>query len=170
MVQHTRKSGNKGTSCVHVWCPWTGKQHVVFSTVTSLLWVIISANICKTFNVPCVWKHLFYLSCEWIWKTCSFKPKVNFVALKTQKIEQFRMKMNDFSLQILKNWKESYPRWNNDFQSSRLQKCPNMAKHAIYVLLPIVITLSVLQHKQNKWRDLMLQLIWSLTQPHCSKC
>ena len=170
MVQHTRKSGNKGTSCVHVWCPWRGKQHAVYSTVTSLLWVIISAHICESFNVPCVLKHLFYLAHGCIWKTHSFKQKVNFVAMKTQKVEQFRMKMNNFSLLNLKNWKESYPKWNNDFQSNPFKKCPNIAKHSIYVLLLIVITPSVLQQKQNKWRDLMLHLIWSLTQPHCSKC
>ena len=55
---------------------------------------------------------------------------------KHKKIEQCRMKMNNFSLQILK--------------SSPLQKCPNIAKHAIYGLLPIVITPSVLQQKQKK--------------------
>ena len=43
-------------------------------------------------------------------KDGSFKQKVNLVALKKQKVEQFRMKMNNFSLQILKNWKESYLR------------------------------------------------------------
>ena len=52
------------------------------------------------------------------------------------------MKMNNFSLQILK--------------SSPLQKCPNIAKHAIYGLLPIVITPSVLQQKQNKWRNVIV--------------
>lgn len=49
----------------------------------------------------------------------------------------------------------------NDFWSSPLQRCPNVAKHATCVPLPFATTPSVLQQKQDQWIDLMLHLIWS---------
>ena len=132
--------------------------------LSTYLWEYQCSLYIKTFI-------LLDFSHGWIWKMAALNKKSILWLWTNKKLNNLEWR---WIISAFRSWKAGrqaiQDEITNDFWSSPLQRCPHITKHTVCVLLPFVTTPSVLQQKQNKWIDLMVHLIWSLTQPHCSKC